>query len=127
MIRGIVGDVVDVGEGLAVDATVVEDLVKTYGRTGALDGVLLTVAEGSKLGLLGPNCAGKTTAVPALSTCLRPDSGSARVLGIDAIHGPARLRRIIALAGQSAAVDDKLTRWGDRRLLGRLHRLEEKA
>lgn len=62
--------------GLAVDAIVVEDLVKTCGRTGALDGVSLTVAEDSKLGLLGPNSAGKTTAVRALCTLLRPAVGA---------------------------------------------------
>ena len=108
-----------------VDAIVVEELVKTYGRTRALDGVSFTVAEGSVLGLLGPNGAGKTTAVRALTTLLRPDSGSAHVLGIDAIHEPARLRRIIGLAGQSAAVDDKLTGRENLRLVGRLYHLEK--
>ena len=108
-----------------MDAIVVEELVKTYGRTRALDGVSFTVAEGSVLGLLGPNGAGKTTAVRALTTLLRPDSGSAHVLGIDAIHEPARLRRIIGLAGQSAAVDDKLTGRENLRLVGRLYHLEK--
>ncbi len=108
-----------------VDAIVVEELVKTYGRTRALDGVSFTVAEGSVLGLLGPNGAGKTTAVRALTTLLRPDSGAAHVLGIDAIHEPARLRRIIGLAGQSAAVDDKLTGRENLRLVGRLYHLEK--
>ena len=60
------------------DAIVVEGLVKRFGATTALDGVDLTVAEGSVLGLLGPNGAGKTTVVRILTTLLRADAGRAR-------------------------------------------------
>ena len=60
------------------DAIVVEGLVKRFGATTALDGVDLTVPEGSVLGLLGPNGAGKTTVVRILTTLLRADAGRAR-------------------------------------------------
>ncbi|WP_242433324.1 ATP-binding cassette domain-containing protein, partial [Streptomyces sp. Root264] len=56
-------------------------LVKTFGKTRALDGVDLDVPEGSVLGLLGPNGAGKTTTVRLLATLLRPDAGTAVVAG----------------------------------------------
>ncbi|MCA1711389.1 MAG: ATP-binding cassette domain-containing protein [Actinobacteria bacterium] len=110
-----------------VDAVVVQDLVKTYGTTRALDGVSLTVPEGTVLGLLGPNGAGKTTAVRVLTTLLRPDSGSATVAGIDVLADPAAVRRTIGLAGQYAAVDEKLTGAENLRLVGRLYHLPKNA
>jgi ABC-2 type transport system ATP-binding protein len=106
-----------------VDAVVVQDLVKTYGPTRALDGVSLTVPEGTVLGLLGPNGAGKTTAVRVLTTLLRPDSGRATVAGIDVLADPASVRRTIGLAGQYAAVDEKLTGAENLRLVAKLYHL----
>lgn len=105
------------------DAVVVHDLVKTYGPTRALSGCSFVVPEGTVLGLLGPNGAGKTTAVRVLTTLLRPDSGSATVLGIDVLKHPDRLRHLIGLAGQYAAVDEKLTGRENLRLVGRLYHL----
>ena len=105
------------------DAVVVRDLVKTYGPTRALTGCSFVIPEGSVLGLLGPNGAGKTTAVRVLTTLLRPDSGSATVLGIDVLKQPDQLRRVIGLAGQYAAVDEKLTGRENLRLVGRLYHL----
>ena len=105
------------------DAVVVRDLVKTYGPTRALTGCSFAIPEGTVLGLLGPNGAGKTTAVRVLTTLLRPDSGSATVLGIDVLKQPDLLRRVIGLAGQYAAVDEKLTGRENLRLVGRLYHL----
>ena len=108
------------------DAVVVEGLVKTFGATRALDGLSLTVPEGTVLGVLGPNGAGKTTAVRVLTTLLRPDAGSAHVLGIDVLAHPERLRRVIGLAGQYAAVDEKLTGRENLLLVGRLYHLPKR-
>ena len=105
------------------DAIVADGLVKHYGTTKALDGVSLAVPEGTVLGVLGPNGAGKTTAVRVLATLLRPDSGAASVLGIDVLKQPDQVRRVIGLAGQYAAVDDKLTGRENLRLVGRLYHL----
>ena len=58
-----------------------DGIVKTYGRTTALDGLSLTVGRGELVGLLGPNGAGKTTAIKLLLGLARPTSGSGRVLG----------------------------------------------
>jgi ABC-2 type transport system ATP-binding protein len=104
-------------------AVEVEDLVKTYGTTRALDGVTLQVPEGRVLGLLGPNGAGKTTTVRVLTTLLRPDSGRATVLDIDVLKHPDRLRRVIGVAGQYAAVDELLTGRENLVLVGRLYHL----
>jgi len=77
-----------------------ESLVKIYrGRKSevrALDGVDLEVQEGTVLGLLGPNGAGKTTTVRILTTLLRPDSGSARVGGLDVVREAQGVRRASA-------------------------------
>jgi oleandomycin transport system ATP-binding protein len=87
----------------------VEGLAKRYGKTAALAGVDLAVRPGRVLGLLGPNGAGKTTAVRILATLLRPDDGSARVCGCDVVREPHRVRALIGLTGQYAAVDEALT------------------
>jgi ABC-2 type transport system ATP-binding protein len=106
------------------DAIVAEDLVKTYGKKiRALDGLSLTVGEGTVMGLLGPNGAGKTTVVRILTTLLLPDSGHATVAGIDVLKKPRDLRRVIGLSGQYAAVDEHLTGFENLDMVGRLYHL----
>jgi daunorubicin/doxorubicin transport system ATP-binding protein len=95
-------------------------LVKRFGKAPALDGVDLTVPAGTVCGLLGPNGAGKTTTVRILATLLAPDGGTARVLGRDVVKEAAAVRRLIALAGQSATVDEDLTGQENLVFLGRL-------
>ena len=97
-----------------------EGLVKRFGETTALAGVDLAVRPGTVLGVLGPNGAGKTTAVRVLATLLRPDGGSARVGGLDVVSDAGRVRRLVGLTGQYAAVDDDLTGTENLVLIGRL-------
>jgi ABC-type Na+ transport system ATPase subunit NatA len=84
-------------------------LVKTFGPTRALDGLDLTVATGEVHGFLGPNGAGKSTTVKVLTTLARPDSGSARVDGIDVLRDPAKVRRAIGCVSQKAQFDPEAT------------------
>jgi ABC-2 type transport system ATP-binding protein len=98
-------------------------LVMKYKDVVALDGLDLAVAEGTILGLLGPNGAGKTTAVRILTTLLQPDSGTARVAGIDVVQNPQEVRKRIGLSGQNAAVDEHLTGFENLDMIGRLYRL----
>ncbi len=98
----------------------VSGLQKRFGETRALDGVDLTVEEGTVLGLLGPNGAGKTTTVRVLATLLRPDGGSASVGGFDVVRQADKVRAIIGLTGQYAAVDEKLTGHENLWMVGRL-------
>ncbi|MFP5451622.1 MAG: ATP-binding cassette domain-containing protein [Thermoleophilia bacterium] len=102
-------------------------LVKRFGEVRALDGVDLQVPRGTVLGLLGPNGAGKTTAVNILATALRPDAGSAHVLGIDVVQDPDTVRGLIGLAGQYAAVDPTLTGRENLALIGTLTHLPRKV
>jgi oleandomycin transport system ATP-binding protein len=97
-----------------------EGLVKRFGETTALAGVDLEVRTGTVLGLLGPNGAGKTTAVRVLATLLRPDAGHARVGGYDVVSDAHRVRQLIGLTGQYAAVDEALTGAENLLLIGRL-------
>ena len=104
-----------------------EGLVKVYrsrkSEVRALDGVDLTVEEGTVLGLLGPNGAGKTTTVRILATLLKPDAGRATVAGFDVVRDAQALRHVIGLSGQYAAVDENLTARENLWLFGRLYQL----
>jgi daunorubicin resistance ABC transporter ATP-binding subunit len=98
-------------------------LAKRFGTTDALAGLDLRVPRGSVYGLLGPNGAGKTTAVRVLATLLRPDAGSARVLGTDVVAAAPEVRRRIGLTGQYAALDNYLTGRANLVMIGELSRL----
>jgi ABC-2 type transport system ATP-binding protein len=109
-----------------VPAIEAEGLVKTFGSTRALAGLDLFLPRGSILGMLGPNGAGKTTAVRVLATLLRPDAGTARVLGADVVAESARVRQRIALTGQYVALDDYLTGRANLVMIGKLCRLSRR-
>jgi daunorubicin/doxorubicin transport system ATP-binding protein len=102
---------------LAIEAT---GLVKSFGETRAVDGVDLAVRTGSVYGVLGPNGAGKTTTIRMLATLIRPDAGSARVLGHDIVSEADKVRSVVSLTGQLASVDEDLTGRENLILLGRL-------
>jgi ABC-2 type transport system ATP-binding protein len=112
-----------------VKTVIAENLVKTYnkGKVKALDGLSLDVEEGTVLSVLGPNGAGKTTTVRILATLLAPDSGRASVGGIDVIKHPEKVREVIGLSGQYAAVDETLTGWDNLVMFGRLYHLNKNA
>src|SRR5215213_2407248 len=84
-------------------------LLKHFGGTKAVDGIDLRVDRGAVYGLLGPNGAGKTTTIRVLATLLRPDGGTARVLGLDVAKEPDKVREKVSLTGQFASVDEDLT------------------
>ena len=111
----------------AIEAT---GLVKSFGSTRAVDGVDLAVDRGSVYGVLGPNGAGKTTTIRMLATLLKPDAGSARVLGRDVVAEADEVRALVSLTGQLASVDEDLTGRENLILLARLlgfRRREAKA
>jgi ABC-2 type transport system ATP-binding protein len=107
----------DGAKGLAIEAS---GLVKSFGDVTAVDGVDLAVGRGSVYGVLGPNGAGKTTTIRMLATLLRPDAGTARVLGYDVVDEGDEVRARVSLTGQLASVDEDLTGRENLVLIGRL-------
>ena len=101
----------------------VEGLRKSFGKVQALRGVELAVPQGGICALLGPNGAGKTTAVRVLATLTKPDGGTALVAGHDVVREPGKVRQVIGLAGQHAAVDDDLTGQENLLILGLMQHL----
>lgn len=101
----------------------VQEVYKSYGRVKALDGIDLAVSSGSIFALLGPNGAGKTTLIRILTTLLSPDKGVAKVAGYDVVDEAAKLRPVIGLAGQYAAVDENLSGKENLEMVGRLYHL----
>jgi daunorubicin resistance ABC transporter ATP-binding subunit len=95
-------------------------LTKRFGDFTAVDALDLHVATGTVVSLLGPNGAGKTTMVRMLATLLRPDAGSARVAGHDVVSEADRVRGVISLTGQFAALDKNLTAVENLQLMARL-------
>ena len=102
---------------LAIEAS---DLVKSFGSTRAVDGVNLAVRTGAVYGMLGPNGAGKTTTIRMLATLMRPDAGTARVLGHDIVAEADAVRGLVSLTGQLASVDEDLTGRENLVMVGRL-------
>ena len=84
-------------------------IVKRFGKVQALAGLDLTARSGEVIAVLGPNGAGKSTLINLIATLLRPDGGRLIVGGHDVARHPGAVRRLIALAGQSAAVEPTMT------------------
>jgi ABC-2 type transport system ATP-binding protein len=100
-----------------------EGLGRRYGDLWALRDVDLDVPQGTVLGLLGHNGAGKTTAVRILTTLLAPTEGRAAVAGHDVVADAAIVRTKIGLAGQQATVDGLLSARANLEMVGRLYHL----
>ncbi|WP_017473469.1 ATP-binding cassette domain-containing protein [Amphibacillus jilinensis] len=95
-------------------------LKKYFGNNRAVDGVELKVKKGTIYGVLGPNGAGKTTTIRMLTTLLKPDGGSAKVLGYDIIDDAHQVRQRISLTGQFASLDEDLSGMENMVMIGRL-------
>ncbi|HEX3612243.1 MAG TPA: ATP-binding cassette domain-containing protein [Sporichthyaceae bacterium] len=97
-----------------------QGLTKRYGDTTALAGLDLFVEPGSVLGVLGPNGAGKTTLTRVLTTLTVPDSGTARVAGLDVVRQAGAVRACIGVTAQDTTLDEVLTGRQNLVLIGEL-------
>jgi ABC-2 type transport system ATP-binding protein len=86
----------------------IHDLVKRFDRP-AVDGLELSVHAGEFYALLGPNGAGKTTTLRMIAGLLRPDAGTIRVCGIDALADPVAAKQVMAWISDEPMIYDKLT------------------
>ena len=102
----------------------VQDLVKKYGATVAVDRLSFSVERGELFGLLGPNGAGKTTTISVLSTLLPATAGSASVAGFDVGNDPDQVRRRIGVVPQELAVYEDLSATENLRFWGKLYGLD---
>ncbi len=101
----------------------IRGLRKSYGKELVLDGIDLTVAEGTVFALLGPNGAGKTTMVEILSTLLAADAGEVTIGGYDLFRQADAVRRLIGVTSQDSAVDHLFTGEENLLLMADLHHL----
>jgi len=106
-----------------MDVLVVSNLSKSFGSKEVLKNLNFSLKEGEIFGFLGPNGAGKTTTVRILSTLLSFDSGTVLIDGHDVLLEANKVRNIIGLTGQSAAVDELLTGRENLAMMGQLYRL----
>ena len=93
----------------------------------ALDGLDISVPRGMIYGLLGPNGAGKSTTVKILTSLARPDSGEARVEGVDVLARPGQVRHMIGVVAQRSGADPTATGRENLILQGRLYGLRGAA
>jgi len=109
---------------MSAPAVEVTGLRKSFGETVVLDGIGMTVDEGTVFALLGPNGAGKTTMVRIMSILIPPDSGQVCVAGHDALTNPDAVREAMGVTGQFSAVDELMTGEENIRLMADLNHLE---
>ena len=100
-------------------------LSKNFGLKQALKDVSFVVREGEIMGLLGPNGAGKTTTVRILTGILRPDSGSATVMGHDVLEEALEARRCIGYLPEMPCLYERLTVEENLAFYGRLFDVPE--
>jgi len=100
------------GHGMPSDlspALSLSGLSKAYGPTLAVDRLDLDVPRGSFFGLVGPNGAGKTTTLSMATGLLRPDTGTARILGHDVWSDTVRAKRLVGILPDGLRLFDRLT------------------
>ncbi len=105
----------------------VQDLRKAFGKVQAVDGVSFTARDGEITGLLGPNGAGKTTTLRMLYTLMRPDSGSIRIDGIDALTDTLAARQHLGVLPDARGVYKRLSARENISYFARLHGLSGTA
>jgi ABC-2 type transport system ATP-binding protein len=100
---------VNVGLSGALKMIEVRNLSKSYGSTKAVNDISLSIGKGELFGLLGPNGSGKTTIIKMLTGQIKPTSGSIRVLGVDVLEDPVRVRKLAGIVPEQETPPSFLT------------------
>lgn len=98
-----------------------QNLVKKYGALPAVDDVSFSIEEGEVFGLLGPNGAGKSTTISMLTGLFPPDSGAVRILGMDAVTEPEKVKHLIGVVPQELALYPSLSGTENLRFFGEMY------
>jgi ABC-2 type transport system ATP-binding protein len=98
-----------------------DGLAKWFGDKPAVNGVSLRVAPGEFFGFLGPNGAGKSTTLKMLTGLLRPDAGTARILGHDVWADPISAKQLVGILPEDNPLHERLTGWELIRFTGRVY------
>ena len=110
-----------------MNAIEVRDLTKRFGAFVAVDHLSFDVAEGSVFGLLGSNGAGKSTAIRILCGLLSATSGSVRVMGVDVLEAPERVKRMLGYMTQRFSLYEDLSVRQNLRFFGGVYGLRGSA
>ena len=102
-----------------------KDLVKEFGGLKALDNVSISVEKGDFFGFFGPNGAGKTTLIRILTGQLAPSSGSARVLGVDAVKEPMKVKELIGIVPEVESPPTYLTGYEYLYFVGKVRKIDK--
>ncbi len=92
-----------------ISAVVVNELSKSFGEIKAVKNVSLEINNGELFGLLGPNGSGKTTMIKMLTGQIKPNSGNAKILGLDVLKNPIKIREIVGIVPEQETPPSFLT------------------
>ena len=109
-----------------LNAIEVEDLTKRFGNFTAVDHVDFKVEPGELFGFLGPNGAGKTTTVRMITGVIKPDGGSACIMGHDVERATIKAKQMVGVLPETSNAYIDLSAWQNLMLMGKLYGLEKK-
>lgn len=104
----------------------VKGLTKNYGEITAVDRIDFEVKSGEIFGFLGPNGAGKTTTIRILTGVIKPDSGTATIMGYSILKEPLKAKQIMSVVPEMANAYIDLTAWQNLVLIGKLYGVNKK-
>ncbi len=99
----------------------VSNLTKYYGKQLAVDKINFKIEEGEIFGFLGPNGAGKTTTIKILASLLKPDSGTATVMGYNVVRDSRMVRKYIGVVPERSNLYNELTAWDNLMFMAQLY------
>ena len=108
------------------NAVEIKDLTKCYDELVAVNHISLEVRKGEIIGFLGPNGAGKTTTIRMLTGVIKPNDGTAKIMGYDVLKQPLRVKQIIGVVPETSNAYLDLTAWQNLMLTGELYGIPKK-
>ncbi len=104
-------------------AVSLQNVYKVYNNHPVVNDLSFTIQAGEMFALLGPNRAGKSTAIRMLTTLAKPTKGQIQVAGYDVVRQPLQVKQSIGVVLQQTSVDGNLSVWENMELHGRLHHI----